>query len=198
MSLRYFLPIYLIVYVIVAFVWRSYVVWKKTGISPVVFKDSDNAHDFIGRVFKLFFGLVVAAVLGYSFFPVAYQYLTPISWLERPWIRSTGVVLLILSLLWTMAAQASMGESWRIGIDSQNKTKLVQTGVFRISRNPIYVGIMVTLVGLFFVIPNAITFLLLVLGVVLVNIQVRLEEEYLKTMHGDEYAGYTRQVRRWI
>lgn len=198
MSLRYFLPIYLIVYVIVAFVWRSYVVWKKIGISPVVFKDSDNAHDFIGRLFKLFFTMVVAAVLVYSFFPGAYQYLTPILWLERPWIRSTGLILLIASLVWTMAAQASMGESWRIGIDSQAKTKLVQTGIFRISRNPIYVGIMVTLLGLLLVIPNAITLLLLVLGVVLVNIQVRLEEEYLKTMHGDEYASYTRQVRRWI
>jgi hypothetical protein len=50
MILRYFLPLYLVAYVIAAFFFRSYVVWKKTGINPVVFKGSDSAHDFIGRV----------------------------------------------------------------------------------------------------------------------------------------------------
>ncbi len=198
MSVRYFLPIYLVVYLAVAFVWRSYVVWKKTGVNPVVFKGSDNAHDFIGRVFKLVFVVVVMAVLVYSFFPGAYHYLVPVPWLERPWIRFIGVILLIASLLWTILAQARMGESWRIGIPSEDKTMLVQTGVFRISRNPIYLGIVATLLGLFLVIPNAITLLILVLGVVVINIQIRLEEEYLKTTHGDEYVIYTEQVRRWI
>lgn len=198
MSLRYFLPIYLVAYVFAAFIWRSYVVWKKTGINPVVFKGSDDAHDFIGRIFKLFFAVVIAAVVVYSFFPGAYPYLMRIPWLERPWIRFAGVVLLIASLAWTILAQARMGESWRIGIDNEHKTPLVQTGLFRISRNPIFVGIMVTLLGFFLVIPNAITLLIFVLGVILINIQVRLEEEYLKTTHGDEYIRYTQLVRRWI
>lgn len=91
-----------------------------------------------------------------------------------------------------------MGASWRIGIDTTNKAQLVETGVFGISRNPIFLGIMVTLAGLFLVIPNAITLLIFVLGVILINIQVRLEEEYLKTTHGDEYITYTQRVRRWL
>jgi protein-S-isoprenylcysteine O-methyltransferase Ste14 len=198
MSLRYFLPIYLVVYVIVAFVWRRYVVWKKTGFNPVVFKGSNNAHDFIGQVFKLVFAVVVIVVLVYSFFPGAYHYLVPVSWLEGQWIRFIGVAILIGSLLWTIMAQVRMGESWRMGIASEHKTKLVQTGVFRISRNPIYIGVIMTLLGLFLVIPNAITLLILILGVVVINIQVRLEEEYLKTAHGAEYVSYTERVRRWI
>ena len=105
---------------------------------------------------------------------------------------------MIASLVWLVLAQVQMGESWRIGIDSESKTQLVQTGVFRISRNPIFLGMMVTLLGLFLVIPNALTLLTFVLGVVVVNIQVRLEEEYLKAMHGDDYIGYTRSVRRWM
>jgi protein-S-isoprenylcysteine O-methyltransferase Ste14 len=52
--------------------------------------------------------------------------------------------------------------------------------------------------GLLLVIPNALTLLNFVLGVVLINIQVRLEEEYLRTMHGEDYVAYTRRVRRWI
>ncbi len=198
MTSRYFLPIYLVVYFIAAFFWRSYVVWKSTGINPVVFKGSDDAHDFIGRVFKLLLALVVVIVCVHSFLPNASHYLLPVPWLERPWAKLTGTILLIASLVWTVVAQAQMGASWRIGIDSEHKTQLVQRGVFRISRNPIFLGIMATLSGLFLILPNSLTLLTLVLGIVLINIQVRLEEEYLKARHADEYVAYTRRVRRWM
>ena len=196
--MRYFLTIYLLLYVIAAFFWRSYVVWKKTGINPVVFKGTDSAHDFIGSISKLIFALVLLVVLVYSFVPGAYQYLMPVPWLQYPWIRSTGIVLLVASLVWIVLAQAQLGESWRIGIDTDHKTNLVQTGVYRISRNPIFFGMMITLFGLFLVIPNAVTLVIFVLIVVLINIQVRLEEEYLKSSHGEEYVRYQRTVGRWI
>jgi protein-S-isoprenylcysteine O-methyltransferase Ste14 len=173
-------------------------VWKKTGVNPVVFKGSDSAHDFIGRVFKLLFTLIVFVVFIHSFFPGVYEYLVPVPWLQQPWIRVTGIVCLIASLAWTVVAQAHMGESWRIGVDSERKTTLVNTGVFRISRNPIYFGMILTLIGLLLVIPNAFTLLIFVMGVVLINIQVRLEEEYLKTSHGEEYVRYQQTVGRWI
>ena len=54
-------------------------VLKKTGINPVVFKGSDSAHDFIGRVFKLLFAVVVFVVLIHSFLPGVYEYLIPSS-----------------------------------------------------------------------------------------------------------------------
>jgi len=149
MSLRYFLPIYLIAYIVAAFVWRSYAVWKRTGVNPVVFKGSDSAHDFIGRLFKALFAVIVALVVIYAFIPSAYQYVMPIHSLERTSVRLTGFILLLVSLMWTVVAQAQMGNSWRIGIDTEHRTKLVQTGVFRLSRNPIFVGMIVTLLGLF-------------------------------------------------
>jgi hypothetical protein len=71
------------------------VVWKKTGINPVVFKGTDSAHDFIGTVSKAIFAVVLLVVLVYSVLPDVYAYLMPIPWLQHPWIRSTGVVLLI-------------------------------------------------------------------------------------------------------
>ena len=198
MPLRYFLSLYFVVYFLVALVWRTYLVWRKTGINPVVLKHTDDAHGFIGRASKVLLALTAAAVLIYSCLPNVYPYLTPVTWLDRGWLRSTGIALLIASLLWTILAQAHLGSSWRIGIDTEHKTQLVQRGVFSISRNPIFTGMMVTLLGFVFVTPNMVTVLVLVLGVVLINIQVRLEEEYLKSMHGDEYIRYSQRVRRWI
>ena len=198
MSLKYFLPLYLLVYFIAAFFWRSFMVWKRTGINPVVFKGTDDAHDFIGRVFKLLFALIVAVVLAYSVWPEVYRYAAPINWLEHTWLKWTGVVLLLISIVWTVIAQAQMDKSWRMGIDQEHRTSLVRSGVFGLSRNPIFLGMMLTLVGLFLVIPNALTLLAFVMGVVLIQIQVRLEEEFLTKAHGVEYDQYKRKVRRWI
>jgi len=198
MRLRYFLPAYLLVYVVTAFVWRSYRVWKRTGINPVTFKGSDSAHDLIGRFFKVVFVLVTADVLVYSFVPRFYKYCSPFEWLMNSRVCIVGIALMVLSLIWTVIAQAQMRESWRIGIDSEHKTSLVETGVFSISRNPIFVGMIITLLGLFLVIPDALSFVALIMVTTLIAIQVRLEEEFLRKTHGDEYALYCRRVRRWL
>ncbi len=196
--LKYFLPTYLIAYVLAAFLWRSYIVWKRTGVNPVVFKGSDDAHDFIGRIFKLLFALVAGVVLAYSLWPELYRYSVPIEGLDHTWLKWVGMALLLLSLFWTVLAQAQMGESWRIGIDREHQTPLVQAGVFGFSRNPIFLGMMFTLLGLFVVIPNAFTLLAFVMGLVLIQIQVRLEEEFLGRAHGEDYASYCLRVRRWL
>jgi protein-S-isoprenylcysteine O-methyltransferase Ste14 len=90
------------------------------------------------------------------------------------------------------------GNGSAIHVEQGHATNLVQEGVFSRSRNPIFLGMMVTLVGLFFVIPNALTLVALVMGVVLIQIQVRLEEEFLAKSHGNEYSEYRRRVRRWF
>jgi len=198
MFLRYFLPGCLLAYLLTTFVWRSYVVWKKTGINPFTFRNSDTAHDFVGRVFKLTFALVVLVVLVYALSPDAYAYLAPIGWVEHASLQWIGVACLLLSLAWTIIAQAQMGEAWRIGIDNQHRTPLVQTGIFRISRNPIYIGVVITLAGVFLIIPNALTLLIVIVGLVLIGVQVRLEEEHMRKMYPKQYAEYCRRVRRWL
>lgn len=198
MLTRYFLPFYLLAYVFAAFFWRSYQVKKRTGVNPVTFKGSDSAHDYVGRMFKLLFAMVFGIVVIYSFIPSAYEFTLPVRWLESAVLGWIGFALLLTSLLWTVIAQAQMGDSWRIGVDTDNRTALVKRGIFRISRNPIFFGMTITLLGLFFLIPSAITLLTLVLGIVLIGVQVRLEEEHLRRLHGEVYEEYCRQVRRWL
>lgn len=196
--LRYTLPVYLILYFFSAFFWRSYRVWKATGVNPFVLGRGDSAHNYIGKVFKIVFVLIAAVVIVYSLSVRVYQYLLPIAWLEHAGLKIAGLFLLAFSAVWTIIAQAQMGESWRIGIDRKHTTALVQKGVFKLSRNPIFLGMIATLAGLFLVMPNGVTLLILALGFVLIQIQVRLEEEHLTTLHRDEYREYQRKVRRWI
>jgi protein-S-isoprenylcysteine O-methyltransferase Ste14 len=194
----YFLIIYLAFYFGAAFVLPSYRVWKRTGVNPVTFRGADTAHDFIGKLFKIVMAVLTLNVVIYAFAPDFYPTLMPIARLENRFVKSAGVALLIISLGWTIVAQIHMGNSWRIGIDEEKETALIKTGLFRFSRNPIFLGMQITLLGFFLAAPNAVSLLILILGFVLIQIQVRLEEEFLAKTRGEAYQVYRNQVRRWL
>ena len=196
--LNYFLPIYFIFFFGFAFVWRSYLVWKTTGVNPYKLGSTESAHDYIGVLFRVVLAGCVIVVILYTFFPAGYQFLTPVVWLNHPILIWIGIALLVISLLWILIAQSNMGSSWRIGIDADVKTDLIQSRLFSISRNPIFLGMRVMLIGFFFVLPNAFTFAIWLVGDVLMQVQVRLEEAHLRDFQGDQYNAYARRVRRWL
>ena len=197
-ALRIILPLYLLAFFGVAFVWRSFLVWKRTGINPYVVGKTDKPIDFIESIYPLPVLLLIGVTIVFAVFPGVYQYATPIVWLENSIIKIIGLGLMAFAFLWTATAQMQMGKSWHIGIDTENKTDLVEKGLFKISRNPIFFGMRTALFGFFLTLPNAFTLLAIVLADVLMQIQVRLEEEFLKSAHGESYENYCRQVRRWI
>lgn len=196
--IKYFSALFFLGYVAVAFVVPSVRIFARTGKNPITFVASDNAHDFIGRFFKIILTLIAIVVVIHWIGGAAYQYLLPAPYLKTIYIQLPGVLLCILSLGWTVIAQWQMGNSWRIGIDEQNQTNLVTTGLFSISRNPIFFGMQITLVGFFLLLPNAIMLLVVVCGFMLIQIQARLEEEFLLKQHGEIYAMYKTKVNRFI
>lgn len=185
--LKYILPTYLLVFFIAGFLWRSYIVWRHTGINPYKLGSTDTAHDFIGRLFRLVMIVLLVVTLVYSWFPTVYEYFVPIPWLSHLPISRIGMGFLVVALVWVITAQVQMGDSWRIGVDTDHSTTLVTSGLFRYSRNPIFFGMRIMLLGLLLVLPNAILLAITVLGDVLMQIQVRLEEEHLTRSHGLTY-----------
>jgi len=81
---------------------------------------------------------------------------------------------------------------------NENKTELITKGFFARSRNPIFLGIIIANIGIFLVLPNAFTLLIISLSTTSINTQVRLEEAFLLEEHGDEYLAYKNKVSRWI
>lgn len=153
--------------------------------------DAQARHGFVGKWFRAtligIFLLLAALTLGLS--PPAAG---PLPWLQQSLVRLTGWVILMVSFFWVVAAQAQMGASWRIGIDAGTQSPLVTGGVFAVSRNPIFLGMRASLLGLFLVMPNAFTLAIFLVGEVLISVQVRLEEDFLSSVHGVEYERYRR------
>lgn len=137
-------------------------------------------------------------VLIFAFFSTWHDYFLPIKQLDSSISKYIGLTLLFISLLWTIIAQGHMKNSWRIGIDNDTKTELVTTGLFSVSRNPIFFGMILSLVGLFLSTPNALTALFLIVGYILIQIQIRLEEEFLENEHKQTYLNYKQKVKRLI
>lgn len=198
MTSQTYLLLFFLVFFLIVFVIRSFLLWKSSGINPLTFDNSDDVHGFNGKVYKFisFFELVIVAINAIK--NDWYQYYLPFWYLEHPVLEMIGWGLLHGSLIWIFIAQLQMSDSWRIGIDEKHETQLVSKGLFSISRNPIFFGIIIADLGLFLVIPNAFTLLISVLSIYAVQVQVRLEEAFLAQVHGEEYKQYCKQVRRWI
>lgn len=123
------------------------------------------------------------------------------------WVRASAspaptaaICILIIASLFIAAAQGGMGKSWRVGVPPRvgDVDKLVTGGLNRISRNPIYLGIMALLAGVALAAPGPLTFLAIVISFAGLNAIISSEEKYLKDRFGEEYEDYARRVRRWI
>jgi protein-S-isoprenylcysteine O-methyltransferase Ste14 len=196
--LKVILLIYTIGFYGIVFFWRTIRTWRETGINAYQLAAKDSVQGLAGKIYRLISFSSVGAVFIFVFWDSVFFYLTPITWLEISWLSGLGLVLLFASLPWILVAQVNMGNAWRIGIDNQNPTELVTSGVFQISRNPIFLGMRLNLMGLFLVLPNAITLLTWLIGDVMLRIQVLLEEDHLAQIHGESYQDYKRSVRRWF
>ncbi|HEV7417518.1 MAG TPA: isoprenylcysteine carboxylmethyltransferase family protein [Tianweitania sediminis] len=143
--------------------------------------------------------LVLAAVLALSF---AGHALLPLPWIGRPladvlFMLGAIVVLCGLALVGATARQFRR-ENTTIRPDRAAQ-HLVTDGVFKISRNPIYLGMAMLMFGLGFLIGSLWFFIFgLIACLILQAVAIKPEERHLDAVFGKRYRDYRKKVRRWI
>lgn len=178
------------VVLLIALVLSRVVLMNKMGIKAFKFGAMDKKDFLIPPFALLFFYIVFASTfnlpkLGVELF-------------SSDIARWAGVAVCFLGLILFLSALISFGKSFRVGIDEEHPGTLVTTGVFAISRNPIYTAFGFVLLGIFLIFPNWILLIYLAAGVWLFNRQVLREEESLKKVYGKEYLDYCSRVRRYL
>jgi protein-S-isoprenylcysteine O-methyltransferase Ste14 len=114
-------------------------------------------------------------------------------------LRVAGGALFVAGLAATLAAQLAMGDSWRIGVDAQERTALVTHGPFALVRNPIFAAMLPTSLGLTLMMPSAVALAGFAALVLALELQVRVvEEPYLRSAHGEAYTAYAARVGRFV
>jgi protein-S-isoprenylcysteine O-methyltransferase Ste14 len=164
---------------------------SRTGTRAMHFGSTDKTDFLIPPVALFYLYTVFAAAFGWPL--VGGQRL-----FQSEAVAWIGVGLCCGGLLVLLASLISFGKSFRVGIDIDHPDQLVTTGVFAWSRNPIYVGFFLVLVGQFLVFPNWIPLAYLAAGTALFHRQVLREEEFMRRQYGEEYAVYCRRVRRYV
>lgn len=195
---KIYLVVLLILYYIIVFIVPSLRVKHSTGINPYVFKNTSSAHDYLGKVSAPITSLIFIVALINLFYPTGLKYLAPFLWLETVVMKYAGLIMIHISVIWIVITQIQMRNSWRVGIDHSVTTELKTGGLFSVSRNPVFLGMAVSIAGYFLLIPDAITLVVTVTSIILFQVQVRLEEEYLMSKHGETYKQYKLKVRRWL
>ena len=114
-------------------------------------------------------------------------------------LMSTGWVLIISGLTCNVIAANQFIKAKTSIIPLTESSFLVKKGIFRFSRNPMYTGMTIFLIGLGVILNNFYNIVVIIGFFLLIrNKFVMKEEELLKETFGEEYLSYIKEVRRWI
>ncbi|MCL2609854.1 MAG: isoprenylcysteine carboxylmethyltransferase family protein [Treponema sp.] len=166
---------------------------RRQGIKALVFGVTHKTDYFLIPVVALVFYALLAPVTG---LPIPRILIAPLFETTVQYILAT--VICSASLIWHGITLRTFGSSFRVGIDKTTTDKLITTGPFALSRNPIYAGFLAFFAGILVAYPNiAVLFFLLFLAAI-IHRQVKREEIFLKDHYGLEYRTYCGRVRRYL
>ena len=121
-------------------------------------------------------------------------------WLDAPWTRlgavpgTVGIAIIVAALGRFYQADTTVNP-----MDPGGATQLVTSGVFRISRNPMYLGLLLLLIGWGLWLGSASAWLIPPLFVITItSVQIIPEEQALARLFGAQYLAYRHSVARWI
>jgi protein-S-isoprenylcysteine O-methyltransferase Ste14 len=105
------------------------------------------------------------------------------------WLIS-GLIIYLLGIVFSIAAVLNFATS--------PKNKVITKGLYGVSRNPMYIGVVLTQIGLGIACSSWLYLLLTAVLMILLNSNSSAEERYCLYMYGDDYRKYMNRTPRWI
>ena len=91
-----------------------------------------------------------------------------------------------------------MKDSWRAGIAEKDQTEMVTNGIYRLSRNPAFLGFDLVYAGMVLMFFHWALLAVSAFAGVMLHLQILQEERFLATTFGPPYLDYKKQVRRYL
>ena len=134
------------------------------------------------------YSVVVAEVLSLFFAP--------------PYLPQTlvaaGVVLGLIGDILFIVSVVTMKDSWRAGIAENDKTEIITSGIYSISRNPAFLAFDCVYAGLLLIAFHWVLLVFSVFAITMLHLQILQEETFLSKTFGEEYNIYKSKVRRYL
>mgnify|MGYP002636181496 CR=1 FL=1 len=148
--------------------------------------------DYGGLTPPVFF---LIAILGMALLHVC----IPVSNLIVPEVQFLGILPLMLGLLLNLVADRAFKKARAPVHPNAETTLLLQIGVFAVTRNPMYLGMTLILLGIAMMLGSIVPFVVPLVFILLIRSRfIQPEEQKLRRIFGQEWDNYARRVRRWL
>ena len=190
------LPLAGVVTLLAVCCWRAWLQSRRVGTSGVMLFRSGRRDQHVRDALLCLLCLLLLA-----------QAVAAAVWADRPTrlallppalAFTLGGILLFGGIALLVIAQLALGASWRIGIDANARAGLVTGGLYRFSRNPIYLALLITIAGYALLLPTLLSAALLLGTYLGVRRQTAAEESYLVHTYGEAFRDYARRVGRLL
>lgn len=178
------IPLMAILAIVAATLVRGIAVRRKTGDRPWAFASAKGVQRIAGGSFALSVAALIAA-----------SALAPASDSAR---TIPAAILAVIGAALVIVAQVQMGRAWRVGVREGDAPLFISHGLFRFSRNPIFVGMMLVGLSAAMVFGTWWSWTALALFVASCAVQVRIEEAHLEASFGRPYRKFRSSVPRWL
>ncbi len=171
---------------------------RRTGVDPEVMARSRRPLQvYFARLLRVMTAALAVLIVGHALVR-SWPGFVRVPALDTRWADHLGFGLGLLGLLFCLLAQLTLGSAWRVGIDEERQTPLVQSGIYAHIRNPTYLGLFLMNAGLWLIWPTASIGTFALVFFVVMEVQVRCEEEHLEAAHGDAFRAYKARTRRYL
>jgi protein-S-isoprenylcysteine O-methyltransferase Ste14 len=155
----------------------------------------DSAHKRSWEIAEVVFGIPFLV-------SIALHFIVPFSLSQgifRQILIPVGSILIIIGIALVVVARREFAHFRQPTDPGHPTTQVVTTGVFAISRNPLYLGSVLVLFGIALALNMLWSLVMLLLSMILCHyILIIPEEQYLTAKFGDEYKEYAASVHRWL
>ena len=117
---------------------------------------------------------------------------------SNDYLRYIGLLISTFGDIIFLISVITMKNSWRVGIAKNDKTKLTTNGIYKISRNPAFLGFDLMYIGVALLYSNTFTIIFSLFAITMLHLQILEEEKYLEKSFKDEYISYKNKTNRYL
>jgi protein-S-isoprenylcysteine O-methyltransferase Ste14 len=120
-------------------------------------------------------------------------------WFDPPEVQKwVAVFMAVLAMIFLNFSLVGMGKYTKMGLPNKDQIILQTSGIYSISRNPMYFGLALLALASVVFVPNPVSFISAIIGVIFHHLIILREEKYLEATFTEEWDNYKNRVRRYI
>lgn len=183
------------------FAGRTLYLWIGKGINPIALGVGKKG---IQRLAELSFIVALTAwiieILLYALGTELRLFPAPLDmrFIDTIPAKLIGLAFVNTAFIIFIWALTSFRDSWRVGVDAKTQGALITTGIFALSRNPIFIFFDMYLIGTFLINGTLIFLLFAAFLVMGLHYQIMQEEKFLTKFYGQAYKDYCAGTGRYF